>query len=92
MTEKSGNGTLKYLGFSGSAVALLGTLLFGMARYSQSQMSDFIDRFDVRMRIVEEGKTRLEEQMKRIDENTLRTDDSVKRIEAKVDSLLLKQK
>ena len=63
------NGKLKYAAIPTSMIAVLG-LMFGMVRYSQGQMNDFCNKYEKRVRKVEEASFRTDEKLKSIKETT----------------------
>ena len=71
------NGYMKYIGLVAVLIAGFG-LLLGMVRYSQAQMSSFIDNYESRLRAVEDSTSRTDERLKNIDK-------TLDRIEAKID-------
>ena len=71
------NGYMKYIGLVAVLIAGFG-LLLGMVRYSQAQMSSFIDNYESRLRAVEDSTSRTDERLKSIDK-------TLDRIEAKLD-------
>jgi len=71
------NGYMKYIGLVAVLIAGFG-LLLGMVRYSQAQMSSFIDNYENRQRAVEDSTSRTDERLKNIDK-------TLDRIEAKID-------
>ena len=71
------NGSGKYIGLA--AVIIAGfSILLGMIRYSQSQMSSFSEDYKNRLLKVEDSTSRTDERLKNIDK-------TLDRIEAKLD-------
>jgi len=75
------NGRLNGYGKSlGLAVVIIAgfSLLLGMVRYSQAQMSSLTEKYGIRIRGVEDSTSRTDERLKNIDK-------TLERIEAKLD-------